>query len=56
MILQAIEQKKPELAEELAHKHVLNTIKNIDHYGLKNLLKASGNVEEKKMEDINGKN
>lgn len=56
MILQAIEQKKPGLAEELAHKHVLNTIKNIDHYGLKNLLKASGNVEEKKMEDINGKN
>lgn len=45
-ILQAIEEKKPQLAEELAHQHVMNTIQNIDNYGLKNLLDASGSTEE----------
>lgn len=45
-ILQAIEEKKPQLAEELAHQHVMNTIQNIDNYGLKNLLNASGSTEE----------
>lgn len=47
MILQAIENKNPERAEELAHQHMMNTIQNIDNYGLKNLLEASG--EENKM-------
>lgn len=58
MILKAIEEKNPELAEELAHQHVLNTIDNIDNYGLKNLLEASGSSgqrEAEKMEDRNGK-
>lgn len=45
MILQAIEDKKPELAEELAHQHMMNTIRNIDNYGLKNLLEASGGTD-----------
>ncbi len=47
LILQAIEEKKPERAEELAHQHVLSTVQNIDNYGLKNLLEASGQLMEK---------
>ncbi len=45
LILRAIEEKNPDRAEELAHQHVLNTVQNIDNYGLKNLLEASGSIE-----------
>lgn len=41
-IVRAIAEKNPKQAEELAHRHVLNTIQNIDNYGLRNLLAASG--------------
>lgn len=42
LILKAIEQRNPALAGELAHQHVFHTVQNIDAYGLKNLLEASG--------------
>lgn len=40
-ILDAIKAADFQLAEELATEHVLNTLKNIDSYGIENLLKAS---------------
>lgn len=43
LIVDAIKEKNPDLAGELANQHVMNTIKNIDTYGLKNILDASSN-------------
>ncbi len=40
-ILEAIKAKEERLAEELATEHVLNTLRNMDSYGIENLLKAS---------------
>jgi len=40
-ILDAIKAADSKLAENLATEHVLNTLKNIDSYGIDNLLKAS---------------
>lgn len=40
-ILKAIKTGEKGLAEELATEHVLNTLKNMDSYGMENLLKAS---------------
>jgi DNA-binding GntR family transcriptional regulator len=33
-ILDAIKKRDADLAEELAHEHIMNTIKNISEHGL----------------------
>lgn len=38
-IVEAIRQRNGELAENLAHEHMMNTIKNISRQGLENLIK-----------------
>lgn len=38
MILNAIEERDPDRAAELAHQHMLNTVRNIDAHGLAKLL------------------
>lgn len=45
MIVEAIKAKTPDLANDLANEHVMNTIKNIDTYGLENILAASSSQE-----------
>lgn len=45
MIVEAIKGQNPDLAGELANMHVMNTIKNIDTYGLENILAASSSQE-----------
>lgn len=40
-ILTAIQEKNPQKAQELANRHVMNTIKNIDAYGIENMLKET---------------
>lgn len=45
MIVEAIKGQNPNLAGELANMHVMNTIKNIDTYGLENILAASSSQE-----------
>jgi len=45
-ILDAIYSKNCQLAEELATEHVLNTLKNMESYGIENLLQTS--LEDRK--------
>lgn len=52
-ILHAIIAGDTELAENLATEHVLNTLKNIDSYGIDNLLKAS-DLETQQVQRENG--
>lgn len=44
-LLQAIEEKDLEKVEWLANEHVMNTIKNIDTYGIGNLLSSPNEVK-----------
>lgn len=46
-ILEAIKTGDEKLAEELATEHVLNTLENMDSYGMENLLKASSYLDQK---------
>ncbi len=37
-IVEALKQGDAIMAEQLANQHIMNTVKNMDHYGLENLL------------------
>ena len=47
-ILEAIREKDPGRADELATLHIMNTISNISHYKIENLLCAEKRQEEVK--------
>lgn len=53
-ILEAIRDKNPERADELATLHIMNTISNISHYKIENLLGAEKNKQEE--DKTNGEN
>lgn len=46
-ILDAVKAKEEGLAEKLATEHVLNTLENMDSYGMENLLKNSICLDQK---------
>ena len=47
-ILAAIREKDPQRADELATLHIMNTISNISHYKIENLLEAGKDKQEEK--------
>lgn len=51
-ILEAIKSKDPDLAEQVAARHIFNTVENLKHYNLEEILRE----EYGKENDNNGKN